>query len=125
MEEHGNTGKKNAEKWTDETVSKVLDSMLDTIKVNKCYYVGWLLDDHDLYPDWWAYIKGKESLSPDIGKTMRRIEQKLERNLLQAMLQGDVKETTGIFTLKSKHGWVDKTQHDHKVDPITINLNLK
>ena len=117
-------GNKNAEKWTDDVVLDILKRMDEYVSNNKCYYVGWLLDDFDLAPDFWSYIQEKFAGETSVIRTIKRIEQKLERSLVQAMLDGDVKETTGIFTLKSKHGWKDKQEHHHEVDPIQFNLKI-
>ena len=117
-------GNKNAEKWTEESVNDLLLNMLDHLKESKCYYVGWLLDDFDLPPSWWSYVEEKFS-GTSVSEALKGLEQKLEKNLVKAMLEGTVKETTGIFTLKSKHGWRDKQEHHYEVDPIQVNLNLR
>lgn len=120
-------GNSNAEKWDEETVIGLTQEMLNKCDADGCYYVGWLLDDFGLYPDFWEYITEKFKDNKSVLRNVKRVEQKLERKLVEAMLRGDVKETTGIFTLKSKHKWVDKQQvdHSHAVDPVQINLNLK
>jgi ribosomal protein S17E len=118
-------GNQNAVKWTEETMTEILTEMGDLCKSDGCYYIGWLLDEFDLYPDWWADMTAKFHDNKTVLRRIKKVEQKLERNLVEAMLTGKVKETTGIFTLKSKHKWVDKTEVEHKVDPVQINIDLK
>ena len=98
------------------------------------FFLGQLMDKNDFYPDWWAdrqtYIKKSDHLYQDqaaLIKKFKRVEQKIESNLVVAMLTGKVKETSGIFTLKAKHKWKDKHEVDHKhtVNPIQINFVTK
>ena len=120
-------GNSNAEKWTEEVVLELLETMFKAIREQNIYYLGSLLDDFDLSPDWWGDMSEKFKGTKTVIRAIKRCEQRLEKTLVNAMLTNKVKETTGIFTLKSKYKWIEKSQVDHKhaVDPIQISINLK
>lgn len=108
------TGNQNAVKWTEESVNQELTDMMEEATAGDVYYVGQLLDRFNHYPDWWADMAKKFKDTPSVLRTIKRVEQKLESNLVQAALTGKVKETTAIFSLKAKHKWKDKQEVDHK-----------
>lgn len=133
--------KRTNERWNTKRLGILLDKMIEECsdKDDLIYYIGQLLDRHDIYPEWWSRQIDrckKNSTDKDVEdqesyrecyKKFKRIEQKIEVNLVTAMLTNKVKETTGIFTLKSKHGWKDRQEvsHEHAVKPITINFKVE
>jgi hypothetical protein len=118
---------KHAEKWTFEAVNELLNSMLDTAKNEKHYFIGSLLVHYDIATSTWDYLKDKFTGQERsvVLELIKKIESVTESNLMDGALTGKTKETASIFLLKCKYGYQDKQviEHDHK-GTIAINLNF-
>jgi hypothetical protein len=114
----------NAEKWTEEIVNELLDSLL--IYAQDCNFLGKVLCDNDISRQTWDYLQNKYEKNPVVMDKVRKVEQITETNLLNDALAGKVKETMSIFLLKCKYGYIDKQQIEveHK-GSISVNFNLQ
>jgi len=117
-------GNTNAEKWTEEIVNELLDSLL--IYAQSCNFLGKVLCDNDISRQTWDYLQNKYEKNSTVMDKVRKVEQITETNLLNDALAGKVKETMSIFLLKCKYGYVDKQQIEveHKGN-ISVNFNLQ
>ena len=117
-------GNTNAEKWTEEIVNELLDSLL--IYAQGCNFLGKVLCDNDISRQTWDYLQDKYKDNQTVLDKVRKVEQITETNLLNDALAGKVKETMSIFLLKCKYGYIDKQQIEveHK-GSISVNFNLQ
>ena len=99
----------------------LLDMLKKSVKEKGIYYIGSMLLDSDLSPVVWKTWRGRDK---SIDDKMEEIESIIETNLVQAVAEGRLKETFGIFTLKSKHKWIDRQQIDHDVRG-SLEINIK
>lgn len=116
-------GNNYAEKWTIETVNDLLDRLL--IYAKDCKFLGKVLCDNNLSRQTWDYIQDKFKEDRNVLDMVKKIESLTETNLVNAMLNGDTKETASIFLLKCKYGYQDKqvVEVEHK-GSINVNFNL-
>jgi len=118
------TRKKMSEAKFHYTIPQML-SMLELfkkqVKDENIFYIGDLMMRNDFSAWKWASWKGRDE---KVDSMMRDIEEMIETNLVLAVSKGQLKETFGIFTLKSKHKWIDRQQIEHDVKgSLEININ--
>lgn len=118
-----NKGNKNAEKWTKQVVLDHLEQILKDIEDNKLVYLGIALANIGLYNDVWMWWVDKFGDDKVVIRTIKRIEAKIEANLLSQALTNKVNSAIAIFVLKNKYKWSDKQEIDHTTggDKITWN----
>ncbi len=109
-------------KWTPEVLLPIMEMFKKQVKDNGYYYIGVMLRENGYSCHQWKDWKNKGG---EIEKAMEDVEDLIETNLVEAVATGKIKETFGIFTLKSKHKWVDRQQVDHNVQGgLEININV-
>ncbi|RAJ24985.1 terminase small subunit [Pedobacter cryoconitis] len=116
-------GNNYAEKWNKTTVIKALNKIYFHVEDNKVVYLAISLVDSELYPDIWQYWTTKFKDDDEVIRAIKRIEAKIEANLLSQALTNKVNATVAIFVLKNKYKWSDKQEIDHTTggDKITWN----
>ena len=120
----GLIGNRNAEKYTEQEVTKLLSKVLERSEAEDCYFILNAIKGIISKATWdWFNEKYKENKT--IIGIIKTIQANCEQNLVNGMLTGKVKETGSIFLLKAKYGYIDKQQieHEHK-GSININLNF-
>jgi hypothetical protein len=114
----GMEGNKNAEKWDEQTVTELLTEMWHDVQDSGMVYINTLLLRHDLYKNWWSDIKEKYQNHHSVSVLFKKIETKIENNLILFGLSGKANPALTIFLLKNKHGFRDD-KHLHQ----TIDVN--
>jgi hypothetical protein len=116
-------GNKHAEKWDKVQTLKALNELLYEIEKKKIVYLGIALANLELYSDLWAYWQEKFDGDTEVFRAVKRIEAKVEANLLCQALTNKVNASVAIFVLKNKYKWSDKQEIDHTTqgDKITWN----
>lgn len=105
-------GNKNAEKWTQKTVSDKLAEM-NALSINGNYFtIGKLCLDSGINPHTWSEWGHKFKDNKIVSTAKKEIERICEANLSHKALNGDLNATMAIFTLKNKHGWEDKRKNE-------------
>lgn len=118
-----NKGNKNAEKWTKQVVLDHLYQIFDDVEHNKLVYLGIALANIGLYNTIWTDWIAKFGDDKVVSQLIKRIEAKIEANLLSQALSNKVNSAIAIFVLKNKYKWSDKQEIDHTTggDKITWN----
>ena len=106
-------GNTYAEKWTKIEVKKALNHIHNYVVANKTFYLGVALAENTLYPDIWEYWKKKFAEDEEVFRSIKRIEAKIEANLLSQAASNKINATIAIFVLKNKYKWSDKQEIDH------------
>ncbi len=116
-------GNKYAEKWDKASVLKALNSIYADVEKNKIVYLGIAIANISLYSDVWAHWQEKFKEDHEVFRAIKRIEAKIEANLLSQALSNKVNSAIAIFVLKNKYKWSDKQEIDHTTqgDKITWN----
>jgi hypothetical protein len=116
-------GNKHAEKWDKVQTLKALNELLYEVEKKKIVYLGIALANLELYADLWAYWQQKFEGDTEVFRAVKRIEAKVEANLLSQALTNTVNASVAIFVLKNKYKWSDKQEIDHTTqgDKITWN----
>jgi hypothetical protein len=119
----GKKGNRNAEKWTKDIVLDHLQQIYDDVQNNKIVYLGIALANLGLYNSIWTDWIAKFDTDKIVSQTIKRIEAKIEANLLSQALTNKVNSAIAIFVLKNKYKWSDKQEIDHTTggDKITWN----
>lgn len=116
-------GNANAEKWTKQVVIDHLDRILVDVEENKIVYLGIALANIGLYSDLWNDWTIKFKTDKIVSLTIKRIESKIEANLLSQALLSKVNSAVAIFVLKNKYKWSDKQEIDHTTGGNPIQWN--
>lgn len=105
-------GNKNAEKWNEETVNAMLESMVKYLHENPAVYtLTSALIEFDLYPQWWSEMADKFKENQIVSETIKRVESIIESRIINDTMVGDAKSAAfSIFLLKNKFGYVDKQE---------------
>lgn len=106
-------GNNYAEKWSKTTVLNSLNKIYFDVEDNKIVYLAISLVNSDLYPDIWQYWITKFKSDDEVIRSIKRIEAKIEANLLSQALSNKINSTVAIFVLKNKYKWSDKQEIDH------------
>ena len=106
-------GNKTAEKWDKIKTLKALNQILYDVEKDKIVYLGIALAKIDLYADVWAYWLDKFENDTDVFRAIKRVESKIESNLLQQALGNKINSSVAIFVLKNKYKWSDRQEIDH------------
>lgn len=116
-------GNKYAEKWDKQTTLKALNSIYIDVETNKIVYLGIALASIELYASIWTDWTGKFKDDHQVSEAIKRIEAKIEANLLSQALKNKINATIAIFVLKNKYKWSDRQAIDHTTggDKITWN----
>lgn len=119
----GKKGNKNAEKWTKDIILDHLNRIFNDVEDNKIFYLGVALANVDLYSDIWGHWQDKFKGDIVVFRAIKRIEAKIEANLLSQAANNKINATIAIFVLKNKYKWSDKQEFDHTTqgDKITWN----
>ncbi len=100
----------NAEKWTEEKMKQLLDSLEVHLNLNEDnLYIGTMLSYFGLYPDLWAYLKRSYAGHETFSKRIREIEYIFEARIVEAALYKRISPSMAMFVLRCKYGWKDKT----------------
>lgn len=116
-------GNRYAEKWTKQVVLDHLQQIFQDVEDNKLVYLGIAVANIGLYNDIWADWVTKFGGVDEVSRLIKRIEAKIEANLLSEALTNKVNSAIAIFVLKNKYKWSDKQEIDHTTggDKITWN----
>lgn len=106
-------GNKYAEKWDKPSVLRALNSIYGDVENNKIVYLGIAIANINLYSDVWVHWQEKFSDDREVIRAVKRIEAKIEANLLSQALTNKVNSAVAIFVLKNKYKWSDKQEVDH------------
>ncbi|WP_316817298.1 terminase small subunit [Pedobacter nyackensis] len=117
-------GNKYAEKWTKQVVLDHLQQIFEDVEENKLVYLAVALTNLGLYSDIWADWKTKFDSVDEVSRLIKRIESKIEANLVTRLLNNQCNAAGAIFILKNKHRMSDKQEIDHTSagQPFTINI---
>jgi hypothetical protein len=117
---------KYAEKWQKVDVLNHLNNIYDDVHDNKVFYLGVALANADLYDDIWQYWIRKFGSDNDVFRLIKRIDAKIEANLVTRLLSNQSNAAGVIFILKNKHRMADKQEIDHtsKGESITPTINI-
>lgn len=115
---------KNAVKYSDSVVINTLLDICNKAKNENCYFIGQAIRDK-LSKGQFDYLTAKYQGTETVSGALKELYSICETNLVQAMLEGRVKETASIFLLKCKYGWIDKQQIEigHK-GSVSVNFSL-
>ena len=105
-------GNKNAEKWTEETVTQMMENIITFLHNNgEVYTLNSPLVEFKLYPQWWSEMTEKFKLNTIVSETIKRAEAIIESRIINNTMTGDAKSAAfSIFLLKNKFGYVDKQE---------------
>ena len=130
-------GNKNAEKWTLEESTKLLESCVE-LAGKKCKYVTYGKEITGYEFDFIGELACElntyhENITRDIPNRHQSIKSLvtkiiglMERNCYSNTKKGIIKEATGIVNLKSNHKWTDRLDTTTKDEPTNeINLSVK
>jgi hypothetical protein len=106
-------GNKYAEKWDKITVLEALNSIYADVEKNRIFYLGVTLANIDLYNTIWTDWQDKFREDKEVSQAIKRIEAKIEANLLSQAASNKINATIAIFVLKNKYKWSDKQEIDH------------
>lgn len=104
---------KYAEKWPKASVLYHLENIYNDVRDNKIFYLGVALANEELYADIWQYWLEKWGKDEEVFRLTKRIEAKLEANLISQSAHNKINATIAIFVLKNKYKWSDKQEIDH------------
>lgn len=116
-------GNKFAEKWTEETVLKMLSEIEKHAKKHTTLWLGSALVKVGLYMEIWDYWKTKFKDNDEVFQPIKKIEAIFQDRLFSKALNGDVNSTVAIFGLKNNHKWTDRQETTIKGDndaPLVI-----
>lgn len=122
-----NMGNKSAEKWDEQTVLELLNDMASFAERTSAYSIVSVIVHFKLYAEWWTYISKKFKDNSDVFQSIKRVENIIEKNIVENTMSGDAKSATfSIFLLKNKFGYKDKTETDHTSggDPLQAIINI-
>lgn len=133
------TGNKAAEKWTEKSVIKLLESMWQTVatseesdqlptnpvRANDIKTIAEICLIHDVCPDTWTYFGRKFSESPAVLRLIKKIKWVIESRMIYSG------QTMDIFVLKQHYDYTDKKELDLTTngkslpasEPATIIVN--
>lgn len=106
-------GNNYAEKWTKQVVIDHLAQILHDVQENRIVYLGIALANIDLYSEVWNDWSNKFSADKQVSLAIKKVESKIEANLLSQALSSKVNPAVAIFVLKNKYKWSDKQEVDH------------
>ncbi|MBE9598761.1 terminase small subunit, partial [Pedobacter sp. MC2016-24] len=100
-----------------------LDEIFNDVEGNKIVYLGIALANLGLYNSIWTDWIAKFDGDKIVSQAIKRIEAKIEANLLSQALTNQVNSAIAIFVLKNKYKWSDRQEIDHTTqgDKITWN----
>jgi hypothetical protein len=103
-------GNLNAEKWTLEEATALMERALVVCKEKGFDFIGEVACELDTYRDIFVYLKDKFDECKPLYK---RLEQQCEANCFSHGKTGDIVPSLAIMNLKSNHGWTDRVATDH------------
>ena len=103
-------GNKNAEKWTEKTVLKILDAMYGEAIGGGIYHINALIEAHNLYPEIWSVWTNKFKDNKIVFQAIKKVEGILEKTIVTDAIKGETNATMSIFLLKNKYGYKDKQE---------------
>jgi hypothetical protein len=117
-------GNKYAEKWTKQVVLDHLAQILQDIEDNKLVYLAVALTNLGLYSEIWSIWSNKFGDDKEVYQLIKRIESKIESNLVTRLLNNQCNAAGAIFILKNKHRMSDKQEIDHTTagQPFSISI---
>lgn len=121
-------GNKAAEKWTLETVTPIIEKMIEQALNNKqIYYIGTLLINQNLYEDIWADWKKKFNGDNPVSRLIKKTESILRQRLVSDCLisvhgREKVNTAMAIWMTKAHYGWAEPARK-HDVN-LGGNLNV-
>jgi hypothetical protein len=104
------THNKNAEKWTEATVSRYLSKMIADVKENNIAFLGRAMINQGLSRKTWAYWREKYADVARIMERMDMLESTFEVHLFEGALESKHAASVAIFALKNNHHWTDRPQ---------------
>lgn len=100
-------GNTNAEKWTLEEATKLLNDALE-LSYNEDYdFLGEIAKELKTYIDIFDYLTDK---FPQLEPIKKQIKRNCETNCFSNSKKGNINTAIGIVNLKSNHGWTDRVE---------------
>jgi len=103
-------GNDNAEKWTEEKATDLLERAVELSKNTDYDFIGEIAKDLDTYIDVFDYLVDK---FPQLKKLKKKMKRNCEANCFSNIKRENINTGAGIMNLKSNHGWTDRVQNDH------------
>ena len=119
------TGNKNAEKWTPEKVTELLNSMHKEIENGQYITLQSLLLKFGLYPEIWRHFKTKFADSDTVLQSIKNIDTYFENELLTGALTGKYHAAVSIFLLKCNYKYRERDEVDASNQFATLLDRLK
>jgi hypothetical protein len=99
----------NAEKWTEEKATELLQKAVD-LSYNTDYdFIGEIAKELKTYIDVFDYLVEK---FPHLKKLKNQMKRNCEANCFSNIKRENINTGAGIMNLKSNHGWTDRVQND-------------
>ena len=98
----------NALKWTDESVSEILERIENDTLLTPLYFIGSAMNRQRLSRHVWRYWRKKFKHQEEIMERMDLIEELFESNIFEAGIRGEVNTALAIFALKNNHHWSER-----------------
>jgi len=114
-------GNTNAEKWTFERASKLMNDAVELSKSESFDFIGEVAKKLDTYIDVFDYICDK---FPELKKQKNKLKRNCETNCFSNIKNENINVGAGIMNLKSNHGWTDRVQSDVNQKTETVETQF-
>ena len=115
-------GNKDAEKWTLEEATALLEEAVKLSQSNSYDFIGEIAKKQGTYKEIYNYITKKFT---ELKPLLRQVKSNCEATCFYNGKNGDIIPSLAIMNLKSNHGWTDRidtTTKDKELPTTTINL---
>jgi len=114
-------GNTNAEKWTFERASKLMNDAVELSKSESFDFIGEVAKKLGTYIDVFDYICDK---FPELKKQKNKLKRNCETNCFSNIKNENINVGAGIMNLKSNHGWTDRVQSDVNQKTETVETQF-
>lgn len=106
--------------YTEDFVRAEVKKLLDILKIKTEYIFLWeLIDDMPYSRQRFSEWEKDFSYDEEISDTIKKIKDILESRAATWAMKGDLNATMTIFHLKNNYKWIDKSEKDIRVSPIS------
>lgn len=119
----GTIGNKNAEKYPEDVMLKIIDDMQKYIIEDDCHTLKRALRHVKKHTTWWAEMTEKFIDNKIVSQAIKETEDIIEDNIIENTMDGTAKSAVfSIFLLKNKFGYKDKSEQDvnQTITPVKI-----
>jgi hypothetical protein len=110
---------KNAEKWTIDQATDIMNKAVAMSKDLAYDFIGEIARDLNIYRELLDYFAEKY---PSLENHLTLIKNNLEANCFSNSKKGKIREATAIVNLKSNYHWKDRVEQEISGSNIQINV---